>query len=506
MSIFPVTKNQQEEKHGSQRTIFISAYRNVSVRYILYSDIFKKLREQKDLRIVVFLKANDIEYYRRKLGGDNILFESVLFDKAYSLLRSNILSVFFVLVRRCLSGKRKGYDNATDKVLRYRYKEDLSGSLKWRIYYLAVRMVAAIGSRTSFIRKFILASETILFPGRMYDGYFKKYRPDMLVISSIGNMIDSYFMRAAKRNRCKVVSIVHSWDNTSTRNYRGADPDVVIAWNDIMKREVNIFHDVPKENIWVGGIAHWDFYFDDSFKPRSKKEFLRFCGLSEGKQIIFYGTSSPKAFRNTFDVIEQLLREMEIDPILSETQLLVRLHPSYLNRLKGNEGLVLDRYKGRMDELERMHGDRIAFNLPKVVVLNDDLDMTLEDMYILAEILTYSDVMLTEYSTLMIEGSIFDLPVINIGLYNFIDTAKPASYFEEMTHIKRIIETGATKNAYKIEQVCEYIKWYLEDPCRDRELRKKVVDREVDTNPGHAGEKIAKYIYELLYERIKVNS
>ena len=71
---------------GAPRTIFISAYRNVSIRYILYSDIFKELR-RKDVKIVVFLKDNDLGYYRSRLGNGKIIVAPVLFDDALALSR-----------------------------------------------------------------------------------------------------------------------------------------------------------------------------------------------------------------------------------------------------------------------------------------------------------------------------------------------------------------------------------------------------------------------------------
>ena len=62
-------------------TIFISAYRNFSIRHILYSDIFKELKNSGS-RIVVFLRDNDLDYYREKLGDENVVFEPVLYDRA----------------------------------------------------------------------------------------------------------------------------------------------------------------------------------------------------------------------------------------------------------------------------------------------------------------------------------------------------------------------------------------------------------------------------------------
>ncbi len=354
--------------------------------------------------------------------------------------------------------------------------------------------IAKMGKRWPGIRKAIVRLESFLFPGKIYDSYFHKYRPDMLITSSTGYMIDPFFMRAAKRHNCKVVSIIHSWDNPTTKDYRGASPDRVIAWNDIMKSELVSFQDIEEENIYIGGIAHWDFYFNGSFKKRSKEDFLQFHGLSGDKKIIFYGTSSWVHFRNTFDVIETLLKEIEQGLLQCPAQLLVRLHPGYLFQQRNKEGQVVDLYRDRMKAIKQKYGNLVSFNLPMMNILNDDVDMPVEDMYNLAEILHYSDMLLTEYSTLMIEGAIFDLPIINVSLYNYRDTDKPASLYEEYTHIKRVLKTGACKNAYSHEELLEYVNYYLEDSSRDKDRRAALVEQEITANKGHAGEKIAEYI------------
>jgi len=159
---------------------------------------------------------------------------------------------------------------------------------------------------------------------------------------------------------------------------------------------------------------------------------------------------------------------------------------------------VVDLYRDRMKSIKQRFGNLVSFNLPMMKILNDDVDMPVEDMYNLAEILHYSDMLLTEYSTLMIEGAIFDLPVVNVSLYNYRNTDKPASLFEEYTHIKRILKTGACKNAYSHEQLLEYINYYLEDQSHDKEKRAALVRQEITANKGHAGEKIAEYILDLI--------
>ena len=97
-------------------TIFISAYRNFSIRYILYSDIFKELKKT-GARIVVFLKDKNVDYYRKTLSDKNIIIEPIFWDQSLRLLKENRINVFFNLVRRFISGSDNKHNNTTDNIV-----------------------------------------------------------------------------------------------------------------------------------------------------------------------------------------------------------------------------------------------------------------------------------------------------------------------------------------------------------------------------------------------------
>jgi len=482
------------------KTIFIAPYRNVSIRYILSTDIFKFLKKQKDLKIVVFLKRENIEYYKKKyLGEDsNIYFEDIFYDNAYSSLRSGVGS-FFNLVRMFTYGKRGKYINNAPKIWGQMYAEQFrNSSLKGKLFVFFAKFISFLNNRSFVIRKSIVFLESLFLNGDIYDKYFINYKPKLLIVSSTGYMIDPFFMRSAKRNNCKVLSIVHSWDNPTTKAYAGGNPDYVIAWNSIMKKELNIFQDIPKEKIYVGGIAHWDVYFNGELNNYSRDDFYNNFELSKNKKTILYATSAPIMFKTTFDVIEHLLKQISSGKIDTSCQLLVRLHPNYLANQKNSDNKIIDLYKKRIDKINSMYGDLVSFCLPEVNFLENDYELPIEDIKNLGKILQNIDLLLTEYSTLMIEGSIFDKPVINVALYKYRDTDKPISIIEDLNHIKRVIKTGATRQVYDIDQLLNEINTYLKYPNIDKKNREKLVKQEITINKGNAGECIGRFIYELL--------
>ena len=479
-----------------KKTIFISAYRNYAVRYILRSDIFKQLKTQ-NINIVIFLKESDIEYYRAEFEDCNVTVEPVYFAAAMKL-RGTRINSFFSTLRMCISGGNAEHRNATDQAMLVRYKNLFAYSWKAKIYFSVINALSAIGRKSLTFRTMLLQFENFLVPGKLYDAYFQKYTPNMLITSSYGYMIDPFFMRAAKRHGCMTVSIIHSWDNTTTKGYRGADPDHVIAWNKIMKKELIAFHDIPEHRVFVGGIAHWDFYFNGKFQPNTRTEFLQQNNLLENRKIIFYGLASDAMYSYSFDVLEQLLAIIQQGGLSESVQLLVRLHPLYLSKNKQEKSRVIEKYDGRINEISNKFADLVVFDLPELIRLKDDIDMPESDMHNLANTLHYTDIMLTEYSTLMIEGAIFDIPTINIALYYFQGTNMPAHHYESWEHIRRILNTGACKSAYDIQQLVDLINHYLRDSSSEKAERMRLLEQEVTTNKGNAGKSIANHIHSVI--------
>ena len=69
------------------KTIFISAYREVSVRYLIYSDIFKELCTDKKTRLVILVDENNLDYYSKKLNSKNVIIEPIFYNNGFYFLK-----------------------------------------------------------------------------------------------------------------------------------------------------------------------------------------------------------------------------------------------------------------------------------------------------------------------------------------------------------------------------------------------------------------------------------
>ena len=483
-----------EREKDKGLTIFIAAYRSFSVRYLLYTDVFKYIKS-KELQIVLILRDTELEYYREKFNYPNVVLEPFMYETAYSYLKKISTSKFFVNARRYLYSISRGKNNTVK--FQFVMFCKITGILSC-VYAIRIYLLVFFLSRVRILRKAFLKIECRLFDGRFYDDLFEKYKPVLLITTSIGHNCDAYIMRAAKRWNCKTMAIIHSWDNTTSKGYKGIDPDYVVAWHKHMKDELVNFHDIDEKTIHVGGIAHWDYHWKSLNKPKDRKEFFIDYGLSMDKKVIFFGLSNPKVFLSTLNILQELLEKAVNDEFYCKVQFLVRIHPMFF--ISGGFGANNENklYMQKIKEMEERYNGLVKFNFPEMPIICKDVDMPISDLLLLSEILRHSDVMITQFSTLMIEAAIYDLPIINAGISNIRDTSIAAADYKDWMHVKRIIRTKACKIACNIDELCAYINGYLENRNKDSEYRKLLADEECSVNRGCAGKNIAEYIFGIL--------
>lgn len=474
-------------------TILISAYRHISIMYIFQSAVFAEL-QKIGARIVVMVHDDEVEHHRRLLAPYGVTeVEPMLYATVRQAQYNTNRGRWFTQLRRIFSGASSALVNTTNAAWS-RQIATQHQTPRLRVEYALIRMLAWLAGKSRFLRQKIVDWETAAFPGAMYDPLFVRHNPRLLIVGSFGYQFDPYLMRAAVRHGCYTVALVQSWDNTSTKGYRGAMPDEAIVWNEEMREELAVFQDIPRERIHVGGVPRWDYYFDGSLERVSRATYLASRGLSAERAIVVFGASSCRVFPDTLEALEAFLDQVRAGRLCREIQLVFRPHPSYL----GGDGSACRGFHERFAALQERYPGLLALDMPQMESAGRDVYWTDDEMRRLALLLEHCDVLLTQYSTLMIEGAVLDRPVINVSL--------GSRYSEEQlqahTHLQRVIDCGAARNASTVEEAIASLNEYLEHPERDREARAALVDRKIPLHRGCAGRKTGELI-RLAWERLE---
>lgn len=484
-----------------KKTIFLYTNYGFTVRYLLRTNILKTLRESS--AHVVILSPNGNEpLFRQNFESENVCVEKFNSEVYESYLNKTRLQRTFITLRAfVLNGK---YDTTTVDLFRNVYKTPLARTIKkgYKVWLkeLIWELTRRILKSSKLMRRLLIAYESRFFRLPVHEDLFEKYSPDLVVVTSLSTFkFNEFFAREAQYFGVPVCCVVLSWDNTTNKGMPGYNPDYVVAWTENMKKELIELNDIDEKKIFVGGVAHFDPYYQkDSLKE--KRELYNKLGLDPDKKTIIFATKSPKRYPWAPDLIAEIANAIQWGKIKHNPQLLVRIHPLHYRTTNGK----LD-FENILNEYERVADKypNVVLNIPETVSKKMDIDLSNSETYLVASLLKHSDVMLNMFSTMVIEASIFQLPSINLCIrdkYKAEGGKKQqdimVDYAEQ--HNQRVIQTGGVKTVFTMEELYDAINQYLKNPSLDEEERMQIVKNEAGPYRGNAGEKIGHYILSLV--------
>jgi hypothetical protein len=317
---------------------------------------------------------------------------------------------------------------------------------------------------------------------------FDRHEPVLLVGSSPGLIFSEVpLLRTAVRRRVRTIVVDPSWDNFTNKLIPVRRADRLVVWNDIMKQQAVDLHGYAPDHVRVSGPPHWDRYFRPG-PAISREAFFARIGADPSRRLITV-TTTPAPLYSHFDrVIRTLLRAETERRWDARAQVLVRLHPrDQLERyaeFQGAPNLIIEKpFKATVKS-----GDGL------------DVDITGENQQHLADTLRHSDVIVTVASTIAIEASIFDTPIVDVAFDGEtpVEFAKSVRRYYRFTHYANITRQGAARAAETPEALVEHVSRYVGDRSLDREGRRRVVGDQVQFTDGRSNERIARFVVEEL--------
>ena len=456
-----------EPNTQNAKTIFLTVNSGVNVRNILRGNVLATLRRSGH-RIVILSPTWNDPSFRKEFSGERVAIEPLHVHKPGWLERKLNMLRFTLFPDLC-------------DTLRIVYQPTVERSaLKNTIVHVALAAVRVVGqTRAARALRWISA---VLFADRYHGELFRRYKPDVVCVTEVFNFApDVWILRRARREGVPTVFLVRSWDNLTTKGVFPAWPDKLVVWSDTMKREAMELHGFRDEDVFVGGVPHFDFYTDVANLP-SREEFFRRIGADPSKKLITYALVPPTRVPNEMQVVEDLWKAMQQGELAFPSQLLVRLYPvrnvEVPAHLRNQPGLV--------------------FDLPPGHQTFSDSDMSIADLRHLVATMRYSDVVLNMASTISVDAAAVDTPVVCVAF----DGREPQPYHRsvlmhyDLTHFKRLVPLGGFRRANTLQELVAHINAYLRDPSLDRAGRRRIVESECQTLDGRAGERVANYVLD----------
>jgi len=322
---------------------------------------------------------------------------------------------------------------------------------------------------------------------------FERNQPTLVAVSTPGLIFAEIpILRTARRRRVRAMAVDLSWDNLTNKLFPIRRVDRLIVWNRTMRREAHELHGYELEEIEVAGPPQFDGYFNG--EPRSSRaDFCRRVGLDPSRRILSLTTIPAEAYPRHDVIIDRLLEAIRSGAIALPCDLLVRLHPrdnlQKYARYAGMPHVIIEKPFRETAKSGDGHG----------------VDIMAENTRHLADTMCHSDVVINVASTIAIEASIFDTPVVNIAFDE--DDAEARPFLESplryysYTHYQQIVRAGAVRIAKSAGELFDLVNGYLADRSRDAAGRRRVVTEQCEFTDGRSAERVARLISSQLTGR-----
>jgi len=454
------------------QTILITLRYGLVARNVLRTGIFRRLKEAGH-RIVLVCPAAHEQYLINEVASPQVILEP------YPKIRSGKTEQYFTTVANGLLFNHFG----VTKTLTIKWL-NLIAQRKYISFLIKGLAGLFCLHRSKHLRLLAERLDRERFHHPEVAEIFDKYRPDLMVTTNLFGS-ECHFLREAWRRGIRSVCLVKSWDNLTSKTRIRVHPDYLVVWGELMKEEAVKLHFYPEERIFVSGAPNFDFFKDRNFSIRPRNEFLKSIGAESDVKLVVYSPAN----KLTFSDDENIRR---IHRILQNTDVGVKCH------------LHIRKYPKTFQEFSHL------LDIPGITAedsglvvpsWDDRVDQTYEQMMHLAELMYHADVLIQIGSTIAIDAACFDTPVIGYSL-DVNDSRVHWSHYArrvfDFTHNRYLVELGGVRLVHTEEELVNALKEYLHHPERDREGRRRIVERICGRFDGLSGERIATFLLHLL--------
>lgn len=471
----------------------------MAIIYFLQSDVVPALLDA-GIEVVVLTDDETRDRIAQRFARPGLTFEGLRLKQANDFARrvSPRWQWLLAYLRR-VGGSRRINTEAMDSHIWEVWAEN---GWKFRLGIWIPSALAILALRNfSFARKLLVRMQNRFTPSPgLYTDLFEKYQPDMVIASTPGWRMDRYLLRESTRRGIPNMTVIVGWDNSSSYNVSGANVQWATCWSELQKMELVLGSDWDPGCVHVGGIPSYDGYFRRQWlMPRD--EYFKLHGLDPGRKLISYASSFVH-FAPNYPNIEALAKLVSSDSLAEPSQLLIRLHPSHFQ----DKPKIFAEERQRVFDLEKKY-PRVHVVQP--VALGGSLGYYGgEDMDEKSSMMAYSDVVVTVYSTMLVETAVHDTPMIAATIDTPGGWNKPRKFSLSLKEIgdwpthQRFRWAKAGRVAKDEIELRDALNLYLKDRTIDAKERRKFIEDEITYTDGTSGKRTAEFILDILGKQL----
>ena len=456
------------------KTIFIPIYNGIRARNFFRSSAYTELAGDPSLQLVILIPPSKLGYYRSEFPEPNVIFEP------HEIISEPWFGRFLAeFAFNLLSTKTMEYKQRLEYL---RYGNWPRFVLKRAVHYFLGPFIF-FRSLVRFFDRWVALDPAVA-------SLLKKYKPDLVIVPDIVFPPDRVVLRAAKRLGFRVLGMIRSWDNLTSKGVIQILPDKLIVYTSVMKQEAIKYAGMSAQDIILTGVPHYDDFFE---APRiSRTEFLQGLGIDPSRRVILCAPFFDKYTGSAVVIINTLLEAIETGDLPKDVHILVRYRPATPEippgLIRPSSHLTISKPCSRYFEVRNIQSPTL------------DWEFTRDDLDLLMNSLRFSDVVINTISTLSIDAAILDHPVIVVRFD--ADPHCPPKHSVNLViqhdHYRAIEKSGGVRLVWNMEELLQSLNAYLKNPAQDRAGRRKIVEEQIEFTDGRSGMRVAEYIKSMV--------
>ncbi len=294
-----------------------------------------------------------------------------------------------------------------------------------------------------------------IFVARPFAELFDKYQPDLIFATHLYGWFDALLLAEARRREIKSVGMPAGWDHLD-KYYIPFHTDSLLVPSNQVKDMAIDFQAYDSTRISLTGYSHFDFIVDKTIL-KSREEIMKSLDFPVNAKVIIYVSGSAYC-PDEPDIIETMLKWMDEGKFgLDDVRLVIRPYAG---------GRTKDR------EFDMQKFNRFEEH-PRVRFYRREFWGDVEKSKYFVNLLHHSDLVISIYSTAVLEAAIHDRPLLALSFdgYQVQPFERSIRRFEEFDHFKSVLDTGAVKVARSFDELFKMTDGYIKDPTLDGEKR-----------------------------------
>ncbi len=472
------------------KTIFILLDHGLAHAYFFETDLAQQLT-RSGLQLVFLVPEKMQALLQQKYPGKNFIFESMREKEISTYRRTHQEGIqeLYEYVRRVGMSDR-GPLSYVDTAKR-RKEYEARGRRKWLLILLSpfIKLMRRSQTVRNAFRRYFQSR----YSPDLYADLFDKYQPELVVSNMAGWRMDQYLLREANRRGIATAVVIVGWDNPSSQGLPGADIDYFNVWSEIQKQELVTSSDIEPGSIHVGGMPLFDSYINRKWViPR--REYFEMHGLDPDKKMVAFAATGLNFSPNSH-MIKALAELVGNQQLGQPCQLLIRLHPNHFKNVP--------RYKREAESIHELARRYPHIHIVEPREMPGDLERYAgEDYPEKASMMAHCDVLVTLYSTMVVEVAIQDKPIVNACLPT--DEGYGDDFWVPILEVptfptsKRVNASGAGRLARNKDELQQTLSAYLLDPTLDADQRHQFLLQELTYLNGEATNQTANFLLSLV--------